>query len=300
MSAPRDAARAAAALLLAAGASLGMQEPAAASRAARAPLPIPSLVASGPSALIVARGAEVARVDLEGRALRTASPPRMEKVCGVALSPDGKRVAVVGGVAAKAGEVAVVDAETLEVVASSPEPLFADLATAVAWSDDGASIVAGASDRVARALDAKTLAKRAELAGHTGPVLAVAVRGARIATGSSDRTVRLWDSATGKLERTLTNHAGSVTALVFEPGGSRLVSAGEDRTVRLWDPATGRLMRILREPAGIALSLVWPSGGALASGWSDGTVRWVDPEEGRFAAEASSGSSAWLYALAAL
>ena len=78
------------------------------------------------------------------------------------------------------------------------------------------------------------------LAGHTGPVLAVACSpdGRLLASGGSDGTIRLWDVALQREVRTLPGHVGAVRSLIF---GSRwLASAGDDHIVRLWDIAAGQ------------------------------------------------------------
>lgn len=265
-----------------------------------APLPVPSLAPLRGGSLVAARGDEVAIVSADGATLKSAKVAGFEKVCAVAASPDGARIAVAGGVAGRAGNVALLDAATLAVVRAMPDPPFGDLATAVAWHESGDRLVAGASDRLARILDGATLATRAELGGHTGPILSVAIRRDSVATGSLDRTIRLWDAGSGALQRSLTNHAGAVVALAFESDGGRLASAGDDRTVRIWDPARGRLLRILRESPGVPLSLAWPHNLPLVSGWTDGTARWIDPDDGKFTRSASLPTPAWLYALVPL
>ena len=88
------------------------------------------------------------------------------------------------------------------------------------------------------------LAPYQSLAGHAGPVHAVALGrlGGRdfIVSAGDDGTVQLWD-ASGAPRQSLTGHAGPVRAVALGRAGDQdvIVSGGDDETVRLWD-ATGR------------------------------------------------------------
>ncbi len=286
-------ARLAAALLAASAALLA---PAVARDLSSAP--VPCVVVRADGTCVLAQGESVVEVGRDGSEVRRRSVPRLERVESLAASPDGKRLAVGGGIAGRTGEVALLDALSLEPLHATEDPLFGDLVTALAWSPDGEILAAGAGDRRAILLGGNDLATRAELLGHTGPVVAVDVSGELVATGSLDRTVRIWSRKTGAEERQLTQHADAVTAVRFLEGGSRLASASLDRTVRLWDPRIGRLVRTVREHAGKVLALV-PAGGLhVWSGATDGIVRRVDLEEGRVASERFGAEGRWVLALA--
>jgi WD40 repeat protein len=93
-----------------------------------------------------------------------------------------------------------------------------------------------------RIWDPATGRRRATLAGHAGPVTAVAIApdGAWLASGAGGRSVRVWDAATGELRATLAGHACRVRAVAIAPDGAWLASAGDDGSVRIWDPATSQ------------------------------------------------------------
>jgi WD40 repeat protein len=63
--------------------------------------------------------------------------------------------------------------------------------------------------------------------------------GARILAAHDQGMLILWDAATGKELRTFKGHEGIVHAIAFSPDGKFAVSGSVDRTVRLWDVATG-------------------------------------------------------------
>ncbi|MBK1662732.1 hypothetical protein CKO45_31655, partial [Paracraurococcus ruber] len=83
------------------------------------------------------------------------------------------------------------------------------------------------------------MARAQDLAGHGGPVRALAVLpGGGLASAGFDQAVILWDPAAGKARRVLRWHAGALAALAALPGGG-LASAGEDGRIALW-PARRR------------------------------------------------------------
>lgn len=268
------------------------------------PAPVVSL-AYGMDRLFAARGNEI--VVFDGNApfdtLKTTKIEGMEKICSVAISPDGSRVGAAGGVSGGCGIVAIIDRNSPEVMkVTLQKPLFNDLVTSLAWSEDGTLLIAASSDNTARILLATDLTTKAELKGHTGAVLSVAVRDGRVATGGLDRTIRIWNMNNGEIERTLTNHSGAVNALAFEPGRGHLLSCSDDKTVRQWDAATGRLISIYREHEGRVLCITTDNSRkrCLLTGASDGRVRRIDLEEGIVELTKNDVAGEWIHAIALL
>jgi cytochrome c len=121
-----------------------------------------------------------------------------------------------------------------------------------------------------------------ELAGHGGPVRALAVLAqpgtTTLASAGFDRSVILWDAAAGRARTVLRWHAGAVNALAALPDGG-LASAGEDGRIALWPRGTAgpepeRVLAELGAPvAGLTAS---PDGRRLAAAAWDGTVRLWD------------------------
>jgi len=107
---------------------------------------------------------------------------------------------------------------------------------AMAVSADGARLVTGAWDGLARIWDLNTLEQLAALDHGDVEISAVAFAtgGARVATGTTDGEVTLWDIQTGQATA-LGSHDAPVWALTFHPDGTRLASAADDDDrVLLW------------------------------------------------------------------
>jgi cytochrome c len=118
------------------------------------------------------------------------------------------------------------------------------------------------------------LSRAQDLAGHGGPVRALAVpEGGGLASAGFDQAVILWDPAAGKARRVMRWHTGALSALAPLPGGG-LASAGEEGRIALW-PAGGaeRPLRVLEGHAGPVTALAVAPDGTLASAGWDGTVR---------------------------
>jgi cytochrome c len=135
---------------------------------------------------------------------------------------------------------------------------------AVAVAGDGRVVTGGADGRVLIWRDGAVVA---DLAGHEGPVAAVAVDGGRIASASWDGTARLW-TADGAV-RVMRGHGGPVNAVRFAPGG-RLVTAGYDGSIRAWtEDGTAEIHQLGAPQNAVAVA----EDGEILSGGADGVLR---------------------------
>lgn len=151
-------------------------------------------------------------------------------VTSVAMSPDGKRIAMAGSERI----VLVIGADSGSEVARLTPDVVSNLA--VAFSPDGALLATAGDDGKVRLWDTRTWKETRALAGHDGTVRAVAFSkdGKRVASGSNDTTARVWEVATGGSVAVLAGHGGAVTGVAFSPDGKRLVTASHDRTGLIW------------------------------------------------------------------
>jgi len=158
-----------------------------------------------------------------------------EPVNGVAVSPDGRRIAAVtGAFESEHPEVFVWDRETGEeawVGRADAGPLFS-----VAFSPDGSTLAVGG----------------------------------RSADGGS---VGLWDAGSGALERSLP-HGETALAAAFSPDGRSLATAGLEGAVKVWDPRTGEMMSTLHgaKPPFAVFSVAFAPNGRFLTAGDDGSV----------------------------
>jgi WD40 repeat protein len=263
------------------------------------------------------------RAAADGKVLATIDPilDRGQKsafrpdVYAMAFSPDGKRLASAGSVAAVGGPhglpggiVVVWDAETGKLVHRSDT--LSSAASSVAWSADGKRVAAGTNGaggelpeagevRVWDADTGKSLhrfaVKAAVRPGEWASAGDVAFTpdGKRVAapvtagsrgapaglliddTGAS---VRVWDLETGKDTQPVKGLKASVGRVAFSPDGSRLATAGADKVVRVWAVATGKELAGLPSSDRVSAVAFSPDGKSVAAGSRDGSIRvWAAP-----------------------
>jgi WD40 repeat protein len=127
-------------------------------------------------------GGEIAATKLTGIFINTFS-----------FSPDGKRVAIVGGLSRlSTGVVRVLDADSLREVWSLHG--HTRNGTAVVFSPDGQRLATASTDRTIRLWDLTTGQEILKLSGLASVTsLRFLSEGCRLMSASFDRTIRVWD-----------------------------------------------------------------------------------------------------------
>ena len=194
----------------------------------------------------------------------------------VALSPDGTRLASVGG-----GVLRLWDARTGRRLAGD-----------VDFGGPGSSLYLGSTEHVAFDASGTRLLLRtfseafvfdsftgrpvADALRHEGRVLSAAANRATVITGGEDGMVRFWTNGRllGEVVPQSLRHAGAVNAVAIAPSGGIAASAGEDGTVRLWNIMKAEPYGpVLPHRAGVVSLAFSKDGQTLFTGDREGMVR---------------------------
>ncbi len=157
------------------------------------------------------------------------------RVHGVALSPDGARLAV----ASLDGAIRVWDVRTGKLVHTLRAHIGAALA--VTFSGDGRLLASGGVDRTVVLWDVGRGSAVARLKGHADSVTAVVfcARGGRLASAAADGTVSVWARKSGVLQRTLSGHGRRIDELACSENGQQLGAASWHHSARIWSTKDG-------------------------------------------------------------
>lgn len=255
----------------------------------------------------VADGKVMLRIDpILDRGQKSAFRP---DVFAMAFSPDGKRLATAGSVAAVGGRhglpggiVIIWDVGTGKIVHQSDK--LSTSASSVIWSPDGKMIAAGTSGaggefqeagevhvwdadswKILRAFSVKPKTEYAEWASAAdvafspnGKRIAVPVtagsRGAPAGIIIEDTwaSVHVWDLVTGKDTQLVQGIKSSVGRLAFSPDGKCLATASSDKVVRLWGLEPNKELVALQCPDRVSVIEFSPDAKSLAAGSKDGSV----------------------------
>jgi RNA polymerase sigma factor (sigma-70 family) len=175
-----------------------------------------------------AAGKEIGRLEGHGK-----------RVVGLAFSPAGGRLA--------SGSIEDSTVRLWDLATRKELRRFTYAAHSLAFSPDGALLVAGGEDegvRVWQAADGKELLHLPDDETHWTRACSVSFSpdGRTLATGSMNGQVRLWEAATGKLRHFLGGYEGWLAAPAFSPDGRLLAAGGSSTATLLWDlRAPGRL-----------------------------------------------------------
>lgn len=227
----------------------------------------------------------------------------------VAISPDGKQIAVAGF-----RRAAVVDAKSGKVLwgfDTLPADYSPPYVMALAYSPDGKLLAtSGASSKVGGRhgykgglitfRDAKTgrEVRRFDILSHASESIAFSPDGKLFAAGTNGAggelpepgEVRIWDTGSGEVRHVWKakesvvpgQNSSSASGVAISPDGNSIAVGSSDRTVRIRDFATGKITQTLTgHQGGVRRVAYSPDGRWLASVGRDRTVRVWSAETGK-------------------
>ena len=162
----------------------------------------------------------------------------------------------------------------------------------VTFSEDGSTLAIADRNGSIQLWDTTTSSQQADLEGHGGGrdseilSLAFSPDGKILASGSEDKTVRLWDTQNHTELGTLRGHTGWVTAIAFSEDGNTFASGDASKTIKLWDLDTQQERATITGHKNTINALAFAPVGTplygmcLASGSTDGTIRFWNPLNG--------------------
>jgi len=198
------------------------------------------------------------------RTIRGQSGPGPEgKIAAMALSPDGRWLAVAGWTPDN-------DIRLYDFASGQLKALLKghrDVVFGLAFSPDGKKLISGSGlaefSAIIWDVEMQTLLHR--LQGHRDHIFAVGFTpdGTRAVTGSFDRTLRLWNAADGALIKEMTGHSDKVRSLAVSPRDGSIASGDWSGEIRLWDGKTGSFKKVLAHQDGEVGSLLFSPDGRL-------------------------------------
>jgi WD40 repeat protein len=169
--------------------------------------------------------------------------------------------------------VLLIDTDAKKVVRSLKGQAL--LVQAICLGPKGKTLVTAHSDGAVGLWRVETGENRATWEAHKGQALAAAISpdGKMIVSGGDDMDVKMWDAADKQLKRSMKGHSNKVRSLAFSPDGRLLASGSADDTVRIWDAATGEQLAVFKHEDTIQTLVFSPDGKSLFTGCDDGSVR---------------------------
>jgi WD40 repeat protein/tRNA A-37 threonylcarbamoyl transferase component Bud32 len=225
--------------------------------------------------LIVAGFAELEVWDLTTGQDLLVLPGHNRSLSGLAVSPDGLRLASAGR-----------DRTIKLFEAASGRELrtllgHSDFIGAIAFSPDGRQLASASADRIVKVWDAVTGQNLATYRGHAGAVLSVAFSpdGRRLASVEANGQVKVWDTGANTERISLQAGRKNVSGLAFSPDSQRLATAPMFDpglgSIKVWDVASGRSVREITPEFLFHVALAFsPDGRQLAGGGVPGVDAW--------------------------
>lgn len=162
-----------------------------------------------------------------------------ERIERARFSPDGKRLAVAGGLPGRMGEIQIWDVAKRELTLS--KPVGADTAYGASWSPDGKLVAYGMPDHTVRAIDAATGKQVLFMGSHSDWVLDTvwAGKGDHLVSVARDMTAKLTRVDTERFIDNITSITpgaakGGINAVARHPSRDHILVGGSDGVPQIY------------------------------------------------------------------
>lgn len=218
-----------------------------------------------------------------------------QRTRALALSPDGKLLAVACGAPGRLGEVRVFDltnGQLAQVLGATADEMLD-----VAFSPAGDRLATAAADGVIRIFEIPAGKEQLTITSHSDWVMAVAwnADGSKLASGSRDKTAKVFDAKTGELLVTYSGHGQAVKGVAFHPDGNEVFSGGADNKIHRWQISDAK--KTAEVGFGGEVFKLPMSGGFLFASSADKSVRQFDAKT-QNQVRAYAGHQDWALAVA--
>ncbi|NND99615.1 MAG: DUF1549 domain-containing protein [Pirellulaceae bacterium] len=211
------------------------------------PAALPSIdVSPDADTIAVAGFHEVILLSAESGEVKSRLVGLSPRINTVRFSPDGKRLAAVGGTPAVSGELQLWNMQTQELELSLP--VTYDTISGASWSPDGTKIAFGAADNVIRAIDADTGQRVLYQGAHEDWVRDTAFTpdSKHVISVARDMTTKLTEVATERFIDNITSItpgalSGGLSSVAAHPERNEILVGGSDGVPKLY--------RVFRETA---------------------------------------------------
>ncbi|TLD71603.1 hypothetical protein FEM03_05530 [Phragmitibacter flavus] len=197
------------------------------------PLPITALAwLPDQTTLLVSGYHEVTLWDSNTGKLKKRIPGLPERIFALALHPDGKTLAVAGGVPGRSGELVIIDLNTGKPINTLPPG--SDTQLAVAFSPNGELLAYAGTSNTVHVIKTKGWIPAWQVEAHADWItqLAFSPDSKLLASASRDRTARSFQASNGDVLHTQTTHGNPVTSVIYSADSKRLFTAANNGEVR--------------------------------------------------------------------